>query len=195
MDLKPTNICTNEFFVYLSFAVQKRTTYRALTSPSSEHSTPNQEQGLKLSSFQSNKAPYGSASIAALNLSRAAPAIQQRNNPKQSQKQKSGNNHPLKRFKAQHDTFMIQRCALLKCQQAPLKCQQEPEEIGFGTQEHESAGKIGRSGLTSRRPWWGRESLGIHPIRTASPPAKRRRPCVCEEVESKRTGNELGCGL
>jgi hypothetical protein len=108
------------FLVYLlSFAMQKRTTYRPMTSPSSEHSTPNQEQGLKLSSFQSNKAPYGSASIAALNLSRAAPAVQQRNSPKQSQKQKSGNNHPRKRFKAQHDTFMIQGCALLKCQQEP----------------------------------------------------------------------------
>jgi len=74
----------------LSFAVQKRTTYRAMTSPSSEHSTPNQEQGLELSSFQSNKAPYGSASIAALSFSRAAPAIQHRNDPKQSQKQKVG---------------------------------------------------------------------------------------------------------
>ena len=76
------------FLVYLlSFATQNRTTYRAMTSPSSEHSTPNQEQGFKLSSSQSNKAPYGSASIAALNLSRAAPAIQHRNDPKQSQKQ------------------------------------------------------------------------------------------------------------
>ena len=108
------------FLVYLlSFAMQNRTTYRTMTSPSSEHSTPNQEQGLKLSSFHSNKAPFESASIAALNPSRAAPAVQQRNNPKQSQKQKSGNNHPRKRFKAQHDTFMIQGCALLKCQQEP----------------------------------------------------------------------------
>jgi hypothetical protein len=94
------------FLVYLIFAVKNRTTYRDMTSPSSEHSTPNQVQGLKLSWFQSNKAPYGSASIAALNLSRAAPAVQQRNNPKQSKKQRSGNNHPRKRFKAQHDRYL-----------------------------------------------------------------------------------------
>lgn len=95
-----------------------------MTSPSSEHSTPHQEQGLLLLSSQFLSAPYGSASTASLNFSRAAPAIQQRT-PKALTKQM------LERQKSETtqasdpdhkpSTFTIER-------RAQLKPHQEPEE-------------------------------------------------------------------
>lgn len=52
----------------------KKATYRPMTRPSSEHCTPNQEQGLACPSPQSARAPRGSASTISLNLRSARPA-------------------------------------------------------------------------------------------------------------------------
>ena len=112
------------FFLYTCLLLSKRgqlTRSWLMTRPSSEHSTPNQEQGLILPSSQFLRAPYGSESTASLNFNRAAPAIQQRT-PKRELKQRlSKTKDPPKQAIQTNkpSTFVIERCAQLKPHQEP----------------------------------------------------------------------------
>lgn len=86
-------------------------TYRATTLlPSSEHPTPNQEQGSSSPSTQFDKAPNGSTTTLSLNLNRALPKKKSQQIPHKNQTLKQ---NPCQKHQKDH-TFIIQTIAKIQ---------------------------------------------------------------------------------
>lgn len=122
-------------------------TYRATTLlPSSEHPTPNQEQGSSSPSTQFDKAPNGSTTTLSLNLNRALPKKKSQQIPHKNQTLKQ---NPCQKHQKDH-TFIIQTMAKIQTltqqpNQQPRKGLLRSKTPHFSSQKIEKKGNGGLS--------------------------------------------------